>query len=396
MHYGDSIKISGYPAGRRLFELLKPERYFELEQRALQFFSLEKILDEASCNVDFFGLKLRKYPVAEISSEQLESKIDSIVQCLKSQNVKIRQRCVVNNIERSQACDAFIVTGFERNRYFCSEADVIVLATGRAGFASTELMIGKLGVEKEAPNISIGIRIEMPSKYLSRPYKAHKDFKFSEVFGMFKVKSFCFSNFEDAGGRLKYCYYHDQFDRNVVMLDGHANFSKNGNNLSRIETGNFALLVQLPRHFDLKWLNAVFIESYYNLFGGKPIFSSLSSFLEQEGEIGSVRPSVNDCARAAASQLFDPDVLNSLRAACKKAVESIAEANAVPVADIVNSSVVVAPEVEFFWPRVVVGDTFETSVPNLYIVGDAAGVAQGNLQACVAGLAAADSINSNN
>lgn len=391
MHYGDSIKISGYPSGRRLFDLLGAERYWHVQEQALQIFGLTSSDLDSSPEIAFHGRKLRQYPIAEVEAEALAEIINVTFERLRKNSVTIHQRRTISDISRLPS-GRFHLSVEGTSTPEISDFDRVVFATGRAGFASTDRLLGELGVGKISPLISIGARLELPSRLLNPLYNAHKDFKFSELHEGYKVKSFCFSNHKDQGGRLKYCHYQNQFHREVVFLDGHSNISKSSRHTDLTPKGNFALLVQLPSSFDLEWLDHKFVENYYNTSKGKPVFEAAASFLGGIDIGGDVKPSVDDCRKMEVASLFPEPVVSSLQSACSAVLETIALANQSAKDEVARVAIVVAPEVEFFWPSVSVNPSFETNVSGLYVIGDSAGIAQGNLQAAISGLIAAHDI----
>ena len=87
------------------------------------------------------------------------------------------------------------------------------------------------------------------------------------------------------------------------------------------------------------------------------------------------------------SQDTHPEILASF-----DVCQIIAKANQISVDKVISQGNVVAPELEFFWPTVTVNQRLETPLNNLYVIGDAAGIAQGNLQAAICGITAANGI----
>ncbi len=390
MHYGDSIKVSGYPAGRRLRELLKADDYANLERAALQFFGLQNSDLVLSQIGEFHGRKLRQYPIAEIDSVRLASIIDQAISTLSFRGAVVHKRAIVNSVDTD--ADHFIVSYATQGKKHTLECDVVVFATGRAGFAKTDLIFEHLGVRRTLPQLSVGVRIEMSSSLLTPLSDAHKDFKFTENFDGLKVKSFCFSNSKDQGGRLKFCHYQSEFDHDVIFLDGHSNVGHQDSSSNPLAKGNFALLVQLPSKYGLEWLRNDFVSLYHELSGGKPIFQSARSFLSRPGPDPELTTSVRDCTHGDVAALFPYAAVKSLKLAVSEVCRTIASANSCDLDQVVSQTVLIAPDVEFFWPTVDVSPYFETNVRNLYVVGDTAGYAQGNLQACISGIAAAKKV----
>lgn len=392
IHYGDSVKISGYPSGRRLLQHIGEDEYWKLQTTALSVFGLDENQLVAGSEDFFHGRALRQYPVAELSKLRTARVIDSAMVSIKNSGNQIRFRCVVDEVA-TLARGGFLLKLQEGSSRLAEEFDAVVLATGRAGFSTTNRILNALGVGSKRPNISLGIRLEFPSYLLSPLYSAHADFKFSEVYNGHKIKSFCFSNRANVGGRIKYCHYQNQFRHEVVFLDGHSNVSDDADASTRLSTGNFALLAQLPEDLDYDWLNDQFVERYHKLSNGKPVFQELSAFLGM-AELKAIArsPSVRDCERVEIARLIPIEVLCSLRNAASAIVNTIASASGVSSSSVAQRGIVLAPEVEFFWPSVEVSETFETNRSLLYVVGDAAGIAQGNLQAAISGVAAGNAL----
>ena len=392
IHYGDSVKISGYPSGRRLLQLIGESEYWKLQTTALSVFGLDENQLVAGSEDFFHGRALRQYPIAELSELRTARVIDSAIASIKNSGNRIRFRCAVEEVA-TLVGGGFSLQLREGSSRLIEEFDALVLATGRAGFSTTNGILDALGIGSKRPNISLGIRLEFPSYLLSPLYSAHTDFKFSEVHDGHKIKSFCFSNRANVGGRIKYCHYQNQFRHEVVFLDGHSNVSDDDDDSTRLPTGNFALLAQLSEDLDYNWLNNQFVERYHKLSNGKPVFQELGAFLGMTGLTAIARsPSVGDCEGEEIAQLIPLEVLYSLRSAASAIVDTIASASGVSSRSVVQRGLVLAPEVEFFWPSVDVSETFETSRSFLYVVGDAAGIAQGNLQAAISGVAAGNAL----
>ena len=389
MHFGDSIKLSGYPAGRRLRDLLG-QSYFELESQALEAFSVRPFAEPRKETMDFFGQDIRPYPVTELSQEFLAQLLTDRFAALRS-HCDIRERARVVSVEDTKA--GFKVTANERGSRTCDVYEKVVFATGRAGFSSSYSILENLGVAAQPPSISVGIRLEMPASLLRVLYEAHADFKFSSNYLESKVKTFCFSSSKSFGGRIKYCHYQNEFTHPIVLLDGHSHVSEQSDAGANDGLGNFALLVQMDPAVGNKWLHTEFVENYSALCAGRPVYEPVQTFLRgSKAEHNSVSPSVSVCQRGSVRALYRQAELRPLRAAVAETLRLIARANACDLDEVECQTIVLAPEVEFFWPTILVDQSFQSSVPGVFVLGDTAGVAQGNLQATITGIASANSI----
>lgn len=392
IHYGDSIKLSGFPSGRRLHAHLGEERYFALESQALRIFGAEAAEFVTGKQEKHFGLAVRQYPVIELSERRLGAWLSGISRELEP-SLNLHSR--VTNIDKSGARYLLTITGPERRGKKTARIesfDFVALATGRAGHNFTSTVCEQLNIETAEPNLSVGIRIELPARYLTPMYQAHRDFKFSQRFEGLKVKSFCFSSAGERGGKIKFCHYQQEFSHPVVFLDGHSYIHDAICESSVESLGNLALLVQLPKKYTPSWVNDTFVPQYFKYSNGKPICQSASEFLQKAPSLASKPASVVDIKFGDVTALF-PELANTaLRLALKQFIQSISLASETDEKDVEDSALVLGPELEFFWPTVTVDKHFCTSSDGLYVIGDAAGIAQGNLQAAISGIAAADGI----
>ena len=388
MHYGDSIKLSRYPAGRKLATLLGAVRYEKLERQATAFFGVDEEDFTPNTSRPFGPFDVRGYPVAEYGERALQ---DFILRTLEScrKRASLHLRTKVTGLEL-QPNGTFRLATEWSGRKAQDEADRVVIGTGRSGFADSVGMLRSLNIQLPDPTFSIGIRIEMPARLLSHLYDVHKDFKFSKAYGPHKVKSFCFSSTANRGGRLKYCHYQDQFRWPMIFLDGHSYVDSRPPRDEGL--GNFALLVQQHAGDAQSWINYEFGTRYTERFSGKPFYEHASAFLgmsESQNASPGLAPSVADLQYGAVSEVFSVATLDPLRSALRDTLSIIAGRTGATIETIAAQTNIIAPEFEFFWPTVGVSCAFETECRGLFVIGDAAGVAQGNLQAAISGIAAA-------
>lgn len=385
IHFGDAIKLSRLPAGRRLGSLLG-NRYDEFELRALAMFGIgpDRFSSGSFAASEVVGL--RSYPVAELSELEVMEWIRK-VHAFAASSCKLMMRTRVLDLDLDSK--AFVLRTASGKTEKTERFDAVVVASGRAGIADCAKWTVKHSVAKRNGSPSVGLRFEMPAEILAHLYAIHRDFKVSSTAGKYKIKSFCFSSHPSAGGRIKYCHYQDQFDRPVIFLDGHMN-SELG---APTQKGNFALLAQIPPSKAAVTTRQL-IDRYWNDFGGRPVWQPLRELLTEDGiRAGKDEtPSVPDVQRGDVSTLFPEGALQDIIDQFRAIGSLISARGGPPAAEIIESTVVLAPAVEFFWDEIVVSEQFESSVRNLFFVGDCAGLAQGNLQAAISGIVAGQAI----
>jgi uncharacterized FAD-dependent dehydrogenase len=265
----------------------------------------------------------------------------------------------------------------------------VVFATGRAGVNWVAGQLKGLGVPTIQSQPSIGVRFEMSASRLDVAGREHPDLKGSIVTSEGrKAKTFCFCGGRN-GGRIKFTHYQSEFDWPIVTLDGHVTSDRpaSGTELS----GNFGVLTQLKAETSSERMSA-FLSSYWLNFHGRPIAQSLQDFSSRRDparnplEGLSFSPSVNDFAPGRLDMLFDDFEHKAIVegfAAVMGGVERGSRAGAMD-----QDILVLGPEIEFLWDRPVMDATGMVSSAGLWVVGDAAGVAQGIVQAIMFGLAA--------
>lgn len=410
IHYGDGVKLSKYPSGRRLGQIVSEDKAHALSDRAFQFLSAhmddeptlrgDQLPDTMELAFGSRGLAIRPYPVATIAESALTSVLDRLRARL-DEHVDLFLRMQLTALTRTS--QGFMLTGHRGARPFTFTTDRLVLATGRAGLVDTQRFLSDLGVKTLPPSPSIGVRFEMRKDLLDAAGTHHPDLKITQSGGK-KTKSFCFCGGSN-GGRIKFTNYQASIGgQELITLDGHETLDRVPE-LGKELSSNFGLLCQLATegsahdpHFQ-----ATVFDNYRRISGGRPIVSSLRAFNERTPDDASwaelketlpFTPSVNDLVTGPVHRLLDAEQHDAIVRGFKELMAPILEMSetGVTVEDIAAEVIVVGLEVEFMWDRVEVDAGFQTSVSNLHVVGDAAGVAQGVIQAMMTGMAAGEAI----
>lgn len=387
LHVDNAIKLSRFPSGRRLRSVLGME-YECFEREAMSFFETSPADYVEGSNPIGDILTPRQYPVAEVGESRLSSWITKTYKTL-TRSCQIRLNTRVLGITATGR--EFEVISSKKRVINLDRFDVVLMASGRSGINDANDWFHSTGVKRSIGRPSIGIRIELPGDLLRPLYEMHRDFKFTDHRWSHKVKSFCFCGKPDMGGRIKYCHYQDQFIAGVVFIDGST--SIDGMHHSGY-TGNFALLAQIATEglSGRDWLNKVFIPCYIRASDGQPVWQPLSELVSDRNTLVDVRSSVACMRRGAVDSIIPRNILNDLIASYDLIARFAAQRSAFALEEYWDKAVVMAPVAEFAWDRVETISRLETSIPGLYVIGDSAGLAQGNLQAAIGGFAAASQI----
>ncbi len=196
----------------------------------------------------------------------------------------------------------------------------------------------------------------------------------------------------ENGGRIKYENYGE-----FTLLDGHI--------LSHTDKmsvyGNFALLAQLindkseAMEFDL--IRQKYIEKYIHLNQvntGKPIYQNYYDFKNKNLNSGIGKISVKDSTPTEVWRIFDDGFHKRYCVIADKVLKWIfLEAdNENDFRSFTKKINVIALEIEGIWDKIEINNDFMSSIPNLYVAGDCAGLSQGIIQAMISGVAVAKAV----
>lgn len=396
IHYGDGVKLSGFPSGRRLQELLGGKHARELERRALEI-----LFDRQAPTfrgVDRLALPAptKDYPVASLTATEVQALVGRAYERVSSSAfTSLRLGTEVADIRSgSRARFALECTTHGGEREYV-EADHVVAAVGRRGQRWWQRQVRALGVRYTAPTPSVGVRFECPAAMLRRGALVHEDFKTTLVSHGVKVKTFCFCA-GPGGGRVKFTDYGDH-----TLLDGHVIAEERAE-----ASGNFALLAQLRDGAgvsrDTAWVEENLLAPYRRLRPerpGKPVAQWYPDFRARALECRSLpemaqrtgfAPSLRDYGVANLAEILPVEIHAAMIEGFESLLASFTGTGFTE--DDARQVVVLGLELESLWDELVLSERMETSLDGLFAVGDCTGLAQGIMQAAVGGLAAAQRI----
>jgi len=400
VHYGDGVKLSQFPSGRRLHELLGEAVAGELAGDVLRLLGDHSDWTFRSIEATAAPFPLKAYPVAVLTSDEVKAMVAGLSERLETApQVNVRLGVEARRIE--SVGDGFEVRVAPTGRAGRTEtvtARRVVAAVGRRGQRWWRAQVRSLGLSYTPPTPSVGLRFECPVDMLAAGAAIHPDFKTTLVESGVKVKTFCFCAGQ-GGGRIKFTDYGDH-----TLLDGHVIPEAMDGGL-----GNFALLAQLrdplgrPRSHE--WVETNLIAPYRRLRAdrpGKPVLQWFPDFCSRSLRCASVAdftdrsgftPSLSDYQMANIAALLPDDIHAAMCAVFERLMAFFAPSGRFDSHGTDAARVgVIGLELEGLWDELDVAASMETSVPGLYACGDCAGIAQGILQAAVSGLAAAADI----
>lgn len=395
VHYGDTIKLSYFPSGNRLQKLIGYEESIKAQKNALNFFSKGNI-EYKIPNKDL-SLYIKKiYPIGTLNSVEAKKVINTWFNTLSNfKNFEIIYKAKFLNIIKNESGFEVKYKSLEDNTIKSLKCRFFVFATGRAGFKLFNDELIKFGIKINKPNISIGFRFIMPNYILENVDLIHPDFKTTLYKNNFKYKTFCFSA-GSLGGRIKHAN-HGKY----TLIDGHS--ITNEKDYSKFS--NFGLLSQIKNEDNevpsFEWIENNIISKYISLnkkFPGKPVIQSYTDFKHKKISTSSL-----EHISRFVTKTYDVGDLSSLisksqhKGFCNVLEELLQEFCRISninesIENILEKITVLGLELESIWNEIVLTSEMETSINDIYAIGDCTGIAQGILQASVGGVISANSI----
>lgn len=382
IHYGDSVKLSTYPSGKRLYELLGAEKYqmcLEFVKNAL--FQNHRVEFEMTEARKITTMDVKDYGICSLNSEQVKKSLQNWFFYLQAnQNILMETR--VKDVEKRE--EDFYVTLQRKGGEETVCAKKVVIAIGRDGIEWWKEMIRQLGVEAELPIISLGFRFELNKKYLVSIGKIHPDLKLRFTKEERKFKTFCFCA-GAHGGKLK-CERYEDF----TLLDGHLLTESD----EESEFANFAILMQLAKgdgQATYVQVHSKYIVPYKKLGGnsGLPIYQNYYSFKKKKEKSEGEKTSLANAKLASVWKLLDAEEHALFCEVADEIFHWIMERNGMAqdnIDEFEKGIHILGIEIESLWDSIHLDKSMMTTVNGLYAIGDCTGLAQGIIPAAISGV----------
>ena len=255
-------------------------------------------------------------------------------------------------------------------------AKKVVLAVGRKGADWLVNMCDKHNIKTEPGTVDIGVRYELKDevmaevnkylyegKFISRPYPFRD-----------KVRTFC----QNPSGFVS----EEVYDDNLSLVNGHSYKDKKSKNtnLAILVSHNFKDPFDKPIEYGkniAKNVNelgngTVLVQRLGDIYRGKRTWPEELKNNEVEATLKSAVP--GDITFAIGYRTMT-DILQFINA-MDKVVEGFADPH----------NLLYAPEIKFYSNKVLIDSNFETSIKDLYCIGDGGGMTRGLMMASAAGV----------
>ncbi|MEW6440149.1 MAG: FAD-dependent oxidoreductase [bacterium] len=352
-------------ADRMFVEHGAPERLFGDDSPALR-----DLQDRAR----LADLELIPSRIRHIGTENCLTVLTRMRQAL-SGRVEVRTGCRVeglvaqSRVEGVRLADGRVL----RSRF-------VVTAPGRAGAAWMKKIAASLGVGFRPSPVDIGVRVELPATVLREITDATYEGKliyYSKKFDD-KVRTFCMNPYGE-----------------VVVEEEGGTSTVNGHSFAGKKTANtnFAILVSsaFTEPFDDPIAYGLYIARLANLLGKGVIIQRLGDLLAGRRSTRAridrclTRPTLAGATPGDLTFVFPYRHLMSI-------IEMLQALDKLAPGVYSRHTLLYGVEVKFYSNRLSVSPEMETAVPDLFALGDGAGVTRGLLQASASGILAARAI----
>lgn len=363
-------------ADRMYLEFGAPDEVHGLNNRRV-----EDIMYEASKH----NIKLIPCPVRHLGTELS-------YEVLKRMYVYLLQNTSTEFMELTSAKEIIVEEGRARGVIITKKngetfnicADYVVAAPGRDGAEWLTSQAKKLGIRTENNEVDIGVRVEVPNSimdHLTKDLYEAKLVYFSDTFEN-KVRSFCMN----PSGFVS----EEHYDGQIAVVNGHSYGSQG----LKSDNTNFALLVstKFTEPFNQPIEYGKYIAKLSNMLTGGGIMVQRLGDLIQGRRTDNERlkkstttPTLKSAVPGDLSFVLPQRHLTSI-------VETLKAFDHIAPGLYSKNTLLYGVEVKFYSSKLKVNNELETTIENLYAVGDGAGITRGLMQASVTGIVVARSI----
>lgn len=330
------------------------------------------------------GIKYKHLPVRHMGSENLRTVVSRFFHDLKSRGIDARFEHRVTTVKSEK-------TGFrvwfsdDSGKMRTLQARCVLLAPGKEGSRSrwfTNFLL-RHGIKAQPNRTYIGVRVETKPSEAMTEYSLDPKFYWHYADGS-KMKTHCYCRRGHVSS-LKYF--------GLPLAGGHSPYTEANDVGAMPAQANFSVLLGDTPKARYPWKTCVgimrrarklgsgglMVQRYGDFLGGR---ATTPDGLSQN----SVRPSAPKAAPGDVSRIGLPNGFNT------KLVDFVGRLSNVDAGLVNDDTLLYAPAIEWWMPRVDTDENLQTRVDGAYVAGDGAGFSQGIVYAAATGLRAAESI----
>ncbi len=323
------------------------------------------------------GLTLINIPIRHLGTEKAHELYKKLEYYLEENNVDLLFETIVEDlIIKDNEAKGVKVKNTKTGDIEEIFGKKVIIAVGRKGANWLVNMCETHNIKTEAGVVDIGVRYELPDEVMKDINKYMYEGKFIGRPGPFKdkVRTFC----QNPSGFVS----EEVYDNNLSLVNGHSYKEKKSTNT------NLAILVS--HHFNhpfnkpidygrniAKNLNElgngnIVVQRLGDIYRGKRTWEAE---LKNNKVVPTLKSAVAGDITFALGYRTMTDILQFIRC-LDKVVEGFAN----------PENLLYAPEIKFYSNKVTINKQFETSVKDLYCIGDGGGMTRGLMMASASGV----------
>ncbi|WP_027626092.1 NAD(P)/FAD-dependent oxidoreductase [Clostridium lundense] len=264
-------------------------------------------------------------------------------------------------------------------------SDYVVVAPGRGGAEWLSQEARRLNLKTTNNAVDIGVRVEVPNSimdHLTKDLYEAKLVYYSDTFEN-KVRTFCMN----PGGVVS----EEHYEGDIAVVNGHSYSEKE----LRTDNTNFAVLV-----------STTFTEPFNQPIDYGKYIAKLGNMLTGGGIMVQRLGDLLNGRRTDYSRLSKSTTIPTMKSAVPgdlsfvlpqrhltAIVEALRAFDKIAPGLYSKNTLLYGVEVKFYSSKFETNNKFETSIKNLYTIGDGAGITRGLMQASVTGVVVARDIN---
>lgn len=324
------------------------------------------------------NIKLIDIPIRHLGTEKAHEIYKRLEEYLEEHNILMKFETIVDDliIENNEIKGVSTISAKNENNKELFYSDKVVIAVGRKGANWLSNICIKYGIKTKSGIVDIGVRYELEDKVMKNINKYLYEGKFIGYPAPFKdkVRTFC----QNPSGFVS----SEVYDNNLSLVNGHSYKEKKSTNtnLAILVSHNFTYPFNKPIEYGrnvAKNLNElgngnVLVQRLGDIYRGKRTWEKE---LENNIVVPTLKSAVPGDITFAIGYRTMTDILQFIRQ-----MDKIIEGFANP------ENLLYAPEIKFYSNQVIINNNFETSIKNLYSIGDGGGMTRGLMMASCSGI----------
>ena len=330
-----------------------------------------------------YDVTLYDVPVRHLGTEKAHELYGKLQHFLEEHGVEMRFNTVVsdlivtNNVIKgvktkpSKYVEDETYTDFEE-----IHGENVVIGVGRKGANWLSDMCQRHKIESRSGIVDIGVRYELPDKYMADINKYMYEAKFVARLAPYKdkVRTFC----QNPSGFVST----EVYDKNITLANGHSykDRKSTNTNLALLVSHNFTYPFNQPIEYGRnvaensnKLGNGnILVQRFGDILNGKRTW-------EKDLKTNSVVPTQKSAVAGDITYALGYRTMTNIIEFIKT-LDKFIPGFAHP------DNLLYSPEIKFYSNQVVIDNHFETSIKNLYSIGDGGGLTRGLMMASCSGV----------